>query len=950
MIRIFGHHNGIRNDAAPPPRPAGPGPCAVLLGAAFLLFACGGNPVVRVPELDTGPGSDETLSADVPGYGATETAVAAAYEKFLREHPEADPGLRAAGLKRLADLSLTLEHKRFLRNMEAYDRNPVGPPPLVNYQKAIGAYNRLLEEYPDYADTDSVLYSLSRAYSEMGERDKAFQTLLTLWDRHPEAAYRQETAFRLGEAYFDRGDFKEAAAAYREALKPDDPDLEEKARYKLGWSYFNTGQYDSAVETFLPLVEQPEAALYWETLTYMSLGLRQTGGPPAIAAFFRKIGPRPFEPDLYRMAGNQYVGEGKPAMAVETYRTFVREHPLDPSAPVFASYVIDSYKVQKRPVAVRRARTDWVDRYNSESAWYAANGAEARARTRPILKESLHRLAMASHARALDTKAESDYREAVGWYRRFLLEFPDEEDTPEFRFFLAEALYELKEYGEAAGLYSAVARETPDSERRRQSAYGAIVSYEKSETDPSHPKFAESALYFADAFPQDSRSPLVLIKSGQYLFDQGRYPDAREIFAGVLRGYPNHDKSLMVQRLIGHAYMKEGNYAAAHDAYSKVLRRLKPDDEKGHNETKDLIAAALYKLGESFKEKKNSVAAANTFARIAEEAPESRLAGESLFEAGELLESSGKPVEAAAMFERLTRKFPESDLSGRAWVKIGLIEEARNDSVAAADAFVKAFTHTGEAELDPKLLWSAATNYREAGRTEKSYSTFRMFSERFPDHPDAAEAVFNMASIRKEQGRNKEALALYARVGTSAPATYFGAQSRFEIAEASFLKYDSVRLVAPLDKNLKKKSERMKKTIDLYVKAMESGYAEVVTASTYRVGEAYERFKDALLASEVPKELTEDQREAYSYQLEERAFPFEEKAVEAYENNISRLRKAEGPYDEWTKKTYRKLAELRPALYRRPEREERIISDLDWEAFNNRESERRMRGMAGVKR
>jgi tetratricopeptide (TPR) repeat protein len=278
-----------------------------------------------------------------------------------------------------------------------------------------------------------------------------------------------------------------------------------------------------------------------------------------------------------------------------------------------------------------------------------------------------------------------------------------------------------------------------------------------------------------------------------------------------------------------------------------------------------------------------------------------------------------------------------------------MIHEAGKEPVAAADAYLRAIDRVREEELKPQLLWSAATHYEEAGRLDQSVAAYQRFAERYPDHPDAVEAQFKMASIRKGQGRQGEALALYARVEKSAPATYFGAKSRFELAEASFREFDGIRLVAPLDKNFKKKSESLNKTIDLYVKSMESGFSDVVTASTFRVGEAYEHFKDALLASEIPKELNTDQREEYSYQLEEKAFPFEEKAVEAYENNVSRVRAAQNAYDDWIRKTYQKLADLRPALYRRPEREERVISDLDWEALDDRGRTHRMNGIAGIK-
>jgi Flp pilus assembly protein TadD len=51
--------------------------------------------------------------------------------------------------------------------------------------------------------------------------------------------------------------------------------------------------------------------------------------------------------------------------------------------------------------------------------------------------------------------------------------------------------------------------------------------------------------------------------------------------------------------------------------------------------------------------------------------------------------------------------------------------------------------------------------------------------------------------------------------------------------------------------------------------------------------------------------------------LEEQAFPFEEKAIGIHEKNASRA--AGGVYDDWVRKSYAALAELKPGRYARIE-------------------------------
>jgi Flp pilus assembly protein TadD len=83
------------------------------------------------------------------------------------------------------------------------------------------------------------------------------------------------------------------------------------------------------------------------------------------------------------------------------------------------------------------------------------------------------------------------------------------------------------------------------------------------------------------------------------------------------------------------------------------------------------------------------------------------------------------------------------------------------------------------------------------------------------------------------------------------------------------------------------------------------------------MADLYRDLGKSLLESERPAGLTAEEREAYDVLLEEQAFPFEEKAIEIHQVNARRA--ADGAYDEWVKKSYAALAELKPARYARSE-------------------------------
>lgn len=926
-------------------RRAIPTTCCLVAALALLTSCRNTRPAAPVPAT---AGITHPLSAapDVRPAVVRRADVIMGYEDFLKQYGDVDPALRSEALKRLGDLYLDRAHRRFLADMDAYEKQPQGPPPLVDYREAIQTYQELLRTDPAFHAQDQVLYALARAYSETGRRDLAAPLLIRLVTDYPGSPHRQEAYFRLGEYAFDQRRFEEAAEAYEEALSFDDPFFQDKARYKLGWTYFNLQAYPHAIDNFLQLVDQKNQAqqaptadagsLAWEALTYVAISFRSLGGPESMAAYFKERGDASYEKDLYLLMGNQYMAEGLGQQAIDTYRTFVREHPLHAMAPIFSSYVVEAYEKQKDPAATREARVQLVDNYLSASAWYRANDEASRRRAQPLVKDSLYRLGISAHARARETKQTEDYREAATWYRRFLAEFPEEQETREVHLLFAESLTALQEYAQAAAAYEAVAYQYAGKPISKEAAYSAIVAAEKVQARAGQERFIALSTRFADQFPNDARTPTVLLKAGEVLFEQQRDDQAREVLARVLTAYPTFKGSATAQKLVAHSFMRQGRFEEAHAAYAATLARLPAAEKTQRRELTDLIAAAMYKHGEHDRKNCRLDEAARTFEAISREAPESELAASALLEAATLYETLNRTDKAIAAYRRLIQRAPRTDLAGKAALQMGLLYEHRNQSLEAARAFETAAASIGDQNAVPQLLWSAGLHYEKASQPEKSYGLFAQFTQRFPKHADAPEGVLKMAQARQRQGKTTEALKLFAQVEQQAPGTLVAAQAAFAQAEEAFRSLKQIALNEPFKKQLKRKTQALEKTIALYTRAVESRYLDVVAPSAYRLGEVFEHFKTALLEAELPKKLTPEQVEEYRFQLEEKAFPFEEKAIQAYASNVQRASSQPGAYNEWVKRSFDRLAELRPALYKRPERTERITEIIDVQTLTAR--------------
>ena len=158
---------------------------------------------------------------------------------------------------------------------------------------------------------------------------------------------------------------------------------------------------------------------------------------------------------------------------------------------------------------------------------------------------------------------------------------------------------------------------------------------------------------------------------------------------------------------------------------------------------------------------------------------------------------------------------------------------------------------------------------------------------------------------------------------------YLASQASLELGERRFRGFEAVRLTRPLEVTLEKKRGLLNEALDYYSRTVEFKVPDHITAATYQIGLLFEGFRDALLESERPGGLTAQQAEQYNLLLEEQAYPYEEKAIAAYEANV-RLARREALYDEWIKKSYQQLAGLLPARYARPEMTEIVAKKLSF--------------------
>jgi len=141
----------------------------------------------------------------------------------------------------------------------------------------------------------------------------------------------------------------------------------------------------------------------------------------------------------------------------------------------------------------------------------------------------------------------------------------------------------------------------------------------------------------------------------------------------------------------------------------------------------------------------------------------------------------------------------------------------------------------------------------------------------------------------------------------------------------------AVKLRQPFETSLKEKQQRMDTTIDAMNRLVEYEIADVTAAATYYMAETYFDFSRSLKESERPTDLQPADLEKYESDLDETAFPFEEKAIKVHEKNIELLHG--GVFNDWTEKSLSRLTELMPGRYAKSEVSSGFLGGIDSYAY-----------------
>src|SRR5438093_2865976 len=830
--------------------------------------------------------------------------------------------------------------------------------------EAIALYNRLLTEYPSYKNSDQVLYQMARAFDELGRTDESMESMERLIRANPNSGHFDEVQFRRGEYFFTRRKFRDAENAYSAIVTLGaKSSYYELALYKLGWTFYKQEFYEEALQKYIALLDYKVKIGYdfdqthdedddrrvADTFRVISLSFSNLGGPETMQEYFSKFGNRSYEDRVYSNLGEHYLSKLRYDDAAKTYKAFVALYPFHRSAPRFGMRVVETFTQGGFPKLVLESKREFASKYGLKSEYWRHFKPEESPDVLAYLKTNLKDLATHYHAQYQNAneadEKRANYREASQWYGGYLESFPKEADSPPVNYQLADLFLENKDFGEAARQYERTAYEYAPHPQSAAAGYAAIYAYReqlkvagKEQQDAVKRDTVASSLKFADAFPQDEHAAAVLGAAADDLYELKNYKAAIEADQRVIDNYPNAEAAIRRSAwiVVAHGSFELAEYSQAEHAYAEVLK-VTPQGDESRASFVDNLAASIYKQGEIANEAQDYRAAADNFLRIRSAAPTSSVRATAEYDAGAALIRLEDWKAAVEVLEAFRSTFPEHKLQLEATKQIAYAYRQSGQLSHAAGEYDRIASQSDDPALRSEALLDAGDLYSQSNSRDRALDAYLRYVKEFPKPVETAiETRFKIAEMYKaahDESLYHQQLEEMVRADAGAGPERTGrtrtiaARSALVLAEKLYGDFVVVKLRQPFETSLQDKKQRMDATIAALGRLVNYEIAEVTAAATYYMAETYSNFSRSLLESERPADLKPEDLEEFKNNLDEAAFPFEEKAINVHEKNMELLHA--GVFNSWTEKSLSRLTELMPGRYAKRETSSGFVDAID---------------------
>jgi tetratricopeptide (TPR) repeat protein len=290
--------------------------------------------------------------------------------------------------------------------------------------------------------------------------------------------------------------------------------------------------------------------------------------------------------------------------------------------------------------------------------------------------------------------------------------------------------------------------------------------------------------------------------------------------------------------------------------------------------------------------------------------------------------------QAISAIDLFQTKYPNHKNSSDVTKKLSIAYLNSDQDLKAAEQFERISMFESNQDLKMAALWQAAELYESQKNYKSAIRSYSKYANTYKKpHEQYLESMVKLVGLYDIEKKSKLKEIWQNRILTAANKitnkdktkriNLIIALTSLDMARKKNLEFSQYKLVEPLKSNLRKKKKAMQQSIKLYGQASSFGFSEISTESTFAIAQIYQDFGNALLNSERPHKLKGEELEQYNILIEDQAYPFEDKAIEFHEINLSRIKS--NIFDDWISKSLTQLKQLFPVKYARKNKVEGFI-------------------------
>ncbi len=468
---------------------------------------------------------------------------------------------------------------------------------------------------------------------------------------------------------------------------------------------------------------------------------------------------------------------------------------------------------------------------------------------------------------------------------------------------------------------------------------------------------------FMGFLPPGVEATKLKLKAALVLLDHGRAEDAAARLDAVV-SEPGDSKLRRVAAMhLLNALVRSERFSDVGQLSVKIIGDKSLMKDAGFSlSVRELVDGAAFKTVQAGEQNEAPAVAAKRYLAFAKTTSQATFAETALHNAVVLADKAGDDALTIAAAERLLQAYPKTKTAETAAFLLASAYARSGDRNKALQAFTRyrtRFPHGARAEdADFNIAFFADA----LGKDRIAIQAFERYINTYPRAKDRFAAYLKVGAIyerlRDRRGEvahylsfdtkfKGQASALqgffvthklcraYAALKSDAAAStwqtlwtrYRGlaaaeksdeavmsaaAEARFELAAQVYDRYFALRLVGGA-----KLADAVNKKVRLLVE-VEKEYAEVLAlkngefgiAALTRIGHVYEDFARSLRAVPLPRGLDVAQKEIYRSAIENKAFPIEEKAIEAYTNALAKASELK-IQSTWTVDAHVRLSQLK---------------------------------------